>query len=287
MKKKFLIGIVGMFTMGFIFYSCKREDSVHVSTILTIDVSSSIKEEETVFPMVDSLLKNDTSIYMTWTMTCEQDSIFQFKHRITCAPNQPLKAMFIPCSSFKDYCSLIRDTFMIPQINLTWENLGDTTTIEFPLVNHYTVYMAIWSGITKNGVSKRLKVNKSIEGPQKVYYHYDWESKMHYDYMRYNADSAVLTFTITNLSTVDSISPIDSVMIDMSSGRIAGFDQLPLQIKDTISIVEDTTYNCTVKGYMKGQFCGGDTYRIRVHKNEIVEEQDESYRYQGQIYEYE
>ena len=38
---------------------------------------------------------------------------------------------------------------------------------------------------------------------------------------------------------------------------------------------------------MKGQYCGDATYRIRVHKHEIVEEQDESYRHQGNIYEYE
>ena len=93
--------------------------------------------------------------------------------------------------------------------------------------------------------------------PNKIYYHYDWHSSVHYDYMRYNADSAILTFSVENPIEADSITPIDSVYILFHDSSFAkGYNQFPVQVKDTISILDDITFDYTIGGLLKGQKCG-------------------------------
>ena len=130
-------------------------------------------------------------------------------------------------------------------------------------------------------------VLESSNIPDKIYYRYDWQSSVHYDYMRYNADSAILTFAIENSIVLDTIVSIDSAyIIYHDSPMTKEYFQLPVQIKDTISILDDATFNYTIGGLLRGQNCGEANHCIKVHKNEIVSKQNETHYHQGETYEY-
>ena len=233
---------------------------------------------------VSTLLKRDTSYYETYTLVCDSDSIFCFSYTALLSPNQPFKANFIPLSSFDKYCSDIVSEFRISDA-IDFKSPLDTLYAEMELDGDtcYMLYYTITITSPKNG----WKLLTSNNLPEKIYYHYDWQSSVHYDYMRYNADSAILTFSVENPIEADSITPIDSVYILFHDSSFAkGYNQFPLQVKDTISILDDITFDYTIGGLLKGQKCGEATHSIRVHKSEVISEQDETHRHQGETYEY-
>ena len=233
--------------------------------------------------VIDSTLDKDTSYYHIYTFRCGNDTIFQYKFTSLLAPGQQFNAQFTPRAAFSKYSSDLSCSFLVKPSILEWKDPNNYMSITTPLFQYILNYSSSISITSTKRTDFELEY---INGePQKIYYNYDWESKMHYEYMRYNADSAILTFSINN-AIADTITPIDTVSMLLPSNSLRTSNLIPVEIKDTICIVEDTTYNCTIKGYMKGRKCGDATYRIQVHKNEIVSEQDESHHHQGSIYEY-
>ena len=235
--------------------------------------------------VVDSILKKDTAYYMFYTLICNSDTISQFKYTNLLAPGQQFKAQFVPYSAYNKYCSDYSSSFGVTPMIMKWEHPSEYMSFETsisPIVD----YMSWITVVSDKRVDFELV--ETTNAPNKIYYPYDWKSKVHYDYMRYNADSAILTFSIENIELDELHYSIDSVLILFPTSPIIsrGYNQLPLEIKDTISIIDDVTYSYEIYGFMKGQKCGGDTCYIRVHKNEIISKQDESHHHQGQIYEY-
>lgn len=238
--------------------------------------------------VVDSILKYDTAYYEIGTLVCNSDTVFQFKYTSLLSIDHQFEAYFIPSSSFGNYIDLFTSSFSISPI-LVWRNpqefMSVVASVEPNKVYSPSYDIEIFDIYCKQD-TKNWDYIVTTDAPEKIYYSYDWESRIHYDYMRYNADSAVLTISGVNLSVNDTIFPIDSLRVTLPSNVTKMANHFPAEIKDTISIIEDTTYTYSISGFMKGQKCGGDTCYIRVHKNEIISKQDESHHHQGQIYEY-
>lgn len=291
MKKSVFIGLIGCVTI--LFNSCI--DWGHIPPIppedtsgVTIErVTNHVKISASCEVGVDSLLPQNKSVFWVWTMVSDTDSIFQFRHSVLHAPNQPINVQFIPCTAFDKYKSDIKDTFVVTPNIVNWIQPMEYVSNDHPFIDKYDVSLQIFAELEQNGKSKDWKIIAERCSPERKYFYYDWESKAHYDYMRYNADSAVVTFLIANNLVVDTITPLDSAWICLSTTPVKRvYTQFPMEIKDTISIVRDTTYQFSLGGYMKGQKCATNTYSLRVHKNEIISDQDQTYRNQGNIYEY-
>lgn len=265
--------------MTFILSSCERED-LHVDMPTFIKLGSRIE--------IDQSLRNNSSYYKTYTFMCDSDTILQYKYTNLLAPDQPIYAQFIPGTAFGQYCSDVKDSFAILPSVMEWRNPQEYTEVmQMPTPGsiYYTNFV-ISVASTYSGNKKNWVLADTTDAPNKIYYHFDWESKVHYDYMRYNADSAVITLSISN-GEADNITPIDSAKILFPNDNIARmYNQFPLEIQDTISIVEDTTYNYVFMGYLKGQSSGENVHIIRTHKNEIISDQDQAHRYHGSVYEY-
>jgi hypothetical protein len=279
MKKNVLVSMALL--MCLLSSCCKPIDKVIDATtyIYVGGMSDSI--------VVDSLLKIDTSYYRIYTFRCGNDTIFQYKFTSLLAPGQQFNAQFIPYTEFFKYSSDYSCKIFVTPSLFEWDNPNENMATVVPLSDNmcYLSRMILTSSLTS---SKRTDFNLDSENeePRKRYYTYNWESKVHYDYMRYNADSAIITLSIYNMDG-DSITPIDSANILFPNSNIARtHSQFPVEIKDTIYIVEDTTYNYTLKGFLKGQASGQNVHVIRVHKNEIISDQNHTLRYQGSIYEY-
>lgn len=235
--------------------------------------------------IVDSLIKNDTAYYCTYILVCDSDSICHFSYTALLSPNQRFKAAFTPTKAFELYKELIVSDFHIPQLMLSYYNPQDSLFVEENLDDKTNCSLAYFIDITSK--TDKWRVLESNNIPNKIYYKYDWQSTVHYDYMRYNADSAILTFTIGNSIESSAISSIDSAYVKFYDSIYAkGYNQFPLQLTDTISILDDATFNYTIGALLRGQKCGESTHTIRIHKSEIISEQDETHRYQGEIYEY-
>ena len=235
---------------------------------------------------VDSILKKDTSYYKIYTLVCDADTVFQFKYTQLLAPNQPIKAYFIPRNAFEGYKSAVQSSFKITPSILEWNNPLAYCSVE-KMMEQDIRYRVDISLITESMVSHHWYVKDTTDIPDKIYYYYDWACKMHYSYMQFNADDAIVSFAITN-ATIDTITPIDSISVwkKYPNGRIVALTQSPWEIKDTIDLLKDTTYTYLLQGFLKGQACGSDTYQVQTHKGEIVSQQDVRHSHKGRIYEY-
>jgi hypothetical protein len=284
MKKLMYIGFLGCLVAS-LFNSCKEP---YIVDITDSTVESYRKRTVSCEVGVDSLLPPNKSVFMVWTLVCDSDSVCQFMHSIVHAPNHPINVQFVPCTAFDKYKLEMEDTFAISPNMLNWIQPMEYCSANLPFVDKYDVTIGVRVVSEQNGEKHKWELLCDSYGPAKKFYYYDWESKMHYDYMRYNADSAVVTFSISNNLDIDTIAPLDSAWMCLSSTpEKKVYTQFPLEIKDTISIVRDTIYHFSLGGYMKGQKCGTDAYSIRVHKSEIISDQDQTHRHQSSIYEYE
>ncbi len=249
----------------------------------------------------DPILKKDTTYYHQYILTMHKDTVFTYRCSRLLSPGQPIYAEFIPSQNFEKYSQYLDFTFFIaikegfnisfsPQLPL-W-SLRQPTTYEFiEILSHpswETGDTVLYAGISCNlGIPEPCDFIVTNNLPDSIYYYYDWQSSVHYDYMRYNADSAILTFTIENPIEADTITPIDSAYIIFHDSPIAkGYNVFPLQVTDTISVLDDTIFNYRVGALLKNQHCGEDTYSVRIHKSEIISKQNETNRHQWQIYEY-
>lgn len=250
---------------------------------------------------IDPILKNDTAYYHTYTFVCDADTICHYKYTCLLAPEQPIKAQFIPSDMFdkyRTYFSKFKASILDTNLNVLTEIVYPQEFVSVEVSTQNVVGQFYYSDmklpqfvITRdsNGYETKLETQiiKTTNVPNKIYYHYDWRSSVHYDYMRYNADSAILTFSVDNPMLSDTITPIDSAYIVFHDSPIAvGYNEFPLQVKDTISILDDVTFHYTIGGLLKGQKCGEATHTIRIHKSEVISEQDETHRHQGETYEY-
>lgn len=236
----------------------------------------------------DAILKNDTAYYEIITLLCNSDTVFYFVYTSLLAPNQSFKAAFIPATSFDEYSSHITSKFYISPNILELYTPQDIYLIDTLIEqgNDYLLEYTIYGTQTSDNAYE-WNIIHSNNHPNRIYYYYDWQSSVHYDYMRYNADSVILTFAIENPVEADTITPIDSAyVIFHDSPSAKGYNIFPLQVTDTISVLDDTILNYRVGALLKNQHCGEDTYSVRVHKSEIISKQNETNRHQWQIYEY-
>ena len=254
---------------------------------------------------VDSLLEPDKAYYHTYIVMHGLDTIYRFEYTQLLASGCPIKLHFIPTTNFNTYNDDYKShflTFNATVLGLNLDVLGeiyyprDKVSIEIPAryTDEQFYYLDVklpvlskTSSFLGLEVPEKSRIIEITNVPDKIYYHYDWHSSVHYDYMHYNADSAILTFNVENPMLSDTITPIDSAYIVFHDSPIAvGYNEFPLQVKDTISILDDVTFHYTIGGLLKGQKCGEATHTIRIHKSEVISEQDETHRHQGEIYEY-
>ena len=236
---------------------------------------------------IDSVLKTDTAYFQIGTFMCDSDTLFQYKYtNLLSAGRKDFKAYFIPYPSFANYYDDVSMSFKIDSL-VDWKDLQEPNYIEAELVEGkvYSASVLITVSSQYSGPKKNWKYEQTTDAPEKIYYHYDWESNLHYDGMPYNADLVVLTFSIDNAES-DSIARIDSVILSSGQKTIKANVTSQLLLRDTIDILTDTTYIYRLEGRMKGQSCGADLFEVRSHKGEIISAQDAHYRHQSSIYEY-
>ena len=278
--KKIAILIIVAFLVSSCIWKMKTESTIHIQ-VGNHELSFQ-KQGEII---VDPLIKNDTAYYCTYILVRDSDSICHFSYTALLSPNQLFQATFTPTKAFELYKNQFVSDFHIPQLRLSYYNPQDSLCVEKNLYDKTNCSLAYFIDITSN--TDKWRVLESNNIPNKIYYKYDWQSIVHYDYMRYNADSAILTFTIGNTIESNTVTSIDSAYVKFYDSIYAkGYNQFPLQLTDTISILDDATFNYTIGALLRGQKCGESTHTIRIHKSEIISEQDETHRYQGEIYEY-
>ena len=283
MKKILFFAFASLLTISLV--SCEDVENISIS-------KQDIKCDTI---LIDSILKNDTAYYRTFTCVYNLDTVLYYQYTALLSPEQPIKICVTPTESFGKYKSDF-PTIEMYVLNNFFDTLAliknprEKEVLEIQTQKMYSYYVVIKLPNINKSIGSTTIQSQILESnniPNKIYYHYDWHSSVHYDYMRYNADSAILTFNVENPMLLDTITPIDSAYIVFHDSPIAvGYNEFPLQVKDTISILDDVTFHYTIGGLLKGQKCGEVTHTIRIHKSEVISEQDETHRHQGEIYEY-